>query len=126
LSHTSIIQHPCFTQPHLTLSILGLQLSANNMGAPDPTTYAAQPIEAPPQLMESNKRKRKSTRTTVTEGSPDDEVIFLGKNAKGTAMSKNLSDEYELGEGNPQKVKKTKKSLRNTDEEKRLRKSVSQ
>jgi hypothetical protein len=76
--------------------------------------------------MESNKRKRKSTRTTITEGSPDDEVIFLEKSAKGTAMSKSLSDEYELGEGNPQKVKKTKKSPRNTDEEKRLRKSVSQ
>ena len=103
-----------------------MRLSANNMGAPDPTTYAAQPIEAPPQSMESNKRKRKSTRTTITEGSPDDEVIFLGKNAKGTAMSKSLSDEYELEEGNPQKVKKTKKSPRNTDEEKRLRKSVSQ
>jgi hypothetical protein len=76
--------------------------------------------------MESNKRKRKSTRTTITEGSPDDEVIFLRKNAKGTAMLKSLSDKYELEEGNPQKVKKTKKSPRNTDEEKRLRKSVSQ
>ena len=96
------------------------------MGAPDPTTYDAQPIEAPPQLMESNKRKRKSTRTTITEGSPDDEVIFLGKSAKGTAVSKSLSNGYELREDNPQKVKKTKKSLRNTDEEKRLRKSVSQ
>ena len=96
------------------------------MGAPDPTTYDAQPIEAPPQLMESNKRKRKSTRTTITEGSPDDEVIFLGKSTKGTAVSKSLSNGYELREDNPQKVKKTKKSLRNTDEEKRLRKSVSQ
>ena len=96
------------------------------MGAPDPTTYDAQPIEAPPQLTESNKRKRKSTRTAITESIPDDEVIFLGKNAKGTAMSKSLSNGYELGEDNPQKVKKTKISPRNTDEEKRLRKSVSQ
>ena len=96
------------------------------MGAPDPTTYDAQPIEAPPQSTESNKRKRKSTRTTITESSPDDEVIFLGKNAKGMAMSKSLSNGYKLGEDNPQKAKKTKKSPRNTDEEKRLRKSVSQ
>lgn len=96
------------------------------MGAPDPTTYDAQPIEAPPQLMESNKRKRKSTRTTITEGSLDDEVIFLGKSAKSTAVPKSLSNGYELREDNPQKVKKTKKSLRNTDEEKRLRKSDSQ
>jgi len=51
--------------------------------------------------MESNKRKRKSTYITITEGSPNDEVIFLRKNAKGTAMLKSLSDKYELGEGNP-------------------------
>ena len=40
-------------------------------------------------------------------------------------MLKSLSNEYKLGEGNPQKVKKIKKSLRNTNEEKRLRKLVS-
>ena len=40
-------------------------------------------------------------------------------------MLKSLSNKYKLEEGNPQKVKKTKKSLRNIDEEKRLRKSVS-
>jgi hypothetical protein len=51
--------------------------------------------------MELNKRKRKSTRTTITEGSPDDEVIFLRKNVKGTAILKSLSDKYELEEGNP-------------------------
>jgi len=75
--------------------------------------------------MESNKRKRKPTRTTITKGSPNNKVISLRKNVKGTAMLMSLSNKYKLGEGNPQKVKKTKKSLRNTDEEKRLRKSVS-
>ena len=75
--------------------------------------------------MELNKRKRKSTYTTITKGSPNNKVIFLGKNVKGTAMLKSLSDEYKLEEGNPQKVKKTKKSLRNIDKEKRLRKLVS-
>ena len=77
-----------------------MRLSANNMGAPDPTTYAAQPIEAPPQSLESNKRKRKSTRTTITEGSPNNKVIFLRKNAKSTAILKSLSDKYKLEEGN--------------------------
>jgi hypothetical protein len=38
---------------------------------------------------------------TITKGSPDNEVISLRKNAKGTAMSMSLSDEYKLGEGNP-------------------------
>ena len=50
--------------------------------------------------MESNKRKRKSTHTTITKGSPNDKVIFLRKNVKGTAMLMSLSDEYELGEDN--------------------------
>jgi len=50
--------------------------------------------------MESNKRKRKPTRMTITKGSPNDEVISLRKNAKGTAMLTSLSDEYKLGEGN--------------------------
>ena len=40
-------------------------------------------------------------------------------------MLMSLSDEYELGEDNLQKAKKIKKSLRNTNKEKRLRKSVS-
>ena len=62
---------------------------------------------------------------TITEGSPNNEVIFLRKNVKGTAILKSLSNKYELEEGNPQKVKKIKKSLRNTDKEKRLRKLVS-
>ena len=62
---------------------------------------------------------------TITKGSPDDEVIFLRKNVKGMAILKSLSDKYELEEGNLQKVKKIKKSLRNIDKEKRLRKSVS-
>ena len=50
--------------------------------------------------MESNKRKYKSTRTTITKGSPNNEVIFLRKNIKGTAMLKSLSNKYELEEGN--------------------------
>ena len=75
--------------------------------------------------MELNKRKYKSTYTTITKGSPNNKVIFFRKNVKGTAMLTSLSNKYELGEDNPQKVKKIKKSLRNTDEEKRLRKSVS-
>ena len=51
--------------------------------------------------MELNKRKRKSTCMTMTKGSPNNEVIFLRKNVKGTAMLKSLSDKYELEEGNP-------------------------
>ena len=62
---------------------------------------------------------------TITKGSPNNKVIFLRKNIKGIAILKSLSNKYELEEGNLQKVKKIKKSLRNTDEEKRLRKSVS-
>lgn len=91
-------------------------------GPKDPLYYVCCATDSSTSIVNGVKRKRKSTRTTITEGSPNDEVIFLGKNVKGTAMLKSLSDEYKLGEGNPQKVKKTKKSLRNTDEEKRLRK----
>ena len=75
--------------------------------------------------MELNKHKRKSTRTTITKGSPNNKVIFLRKNVKGMAMLKSLSNKYKLEEGNLQKVKKIKKSLRNTNKEKRLRKLVS-
>ena len=62
---------------------------------------------------------------TITKGSPNNKVIFLRKNVKGTGILKSLSNKYELEEGNLQKVKKTKKSLRNIDKEKRLRKLVS-
>jgi hypothetical protein len=37
---------------------------------------------------------------TITKGSPNNGVIFLGKNIKGTAILKSLSNKYELGEAN--------------------------
>jgi hypothetical protein len=50
--------------------------------------------------MELNKRKRKSTYTTITKGSPNNKVIFLRKNVKGIAILKSLSNKYKLEEGN--------------------------